>query len=209
MKALTDWLASSEQFFHQLGWFGIFAYALLMAAAGLVAAPLSVFAVTAGAIFGPIRGFLAIEMATVLSAAANFLIARYVARGPILARVSRNPKFGAIDQAIGREGWKIVALLRCVPIPFGFMNYALGLTAIPFWQYLVATALAIIPGNIFFAWLGATAHAGLTAATGAGRPHHPMETVFMVVGLVAAFSAMFYVTKVAKAAVARAGIETS
>jgi uncharacterized membrane protein YdjX (TVP38/TMEM64 family) len=207
MRLLTDWLASSEQFFQQLGWMGVLLYALVMALVALGMAPLSIFAIAAGMIFGGWRGFVAVELGTVLSAAINFLLARYVARAPIQRRMEKNQKFRAIDAAIGREGWKLVALLRFVPMPFGLMNYLLGLTAIRFWPYLGASVGSIWVGNSVFAYLGATAHAGLAAVTGQGRPQHPMETVLMIVGLVAAFSAMLYVTKVARAAVARAGVE--
>jgi uncharacterized membrane protein YdjX (TVP38/TMEM64 family) len=178
-----------------------------MAVVAIGMAPLSVFAIAAGIIFGAWRGFVAVELGTVFSAAVNFFLARYIARAPIQRRMERNPKFRAIDAAIGREGWKLVALLRFVPMPFGLMNYLLGLTAIPFLPYLGATAGAICAGNAVFAYLGATAHASLAAATSEGRVHHPVETVLMVVGMVAAFTAMLYVTKVARAAVARAGVE--
>jgi uncharacterized membrane protein YdjX (TVP38/TMEM64 family) len=207
MRFLTDWLASSEQFFQQLGWMGMLLFALAMAIAAIAMAPLSIFAIAAGMIFGGWRGFVAVELGTILSATINFLFARYVARAPIQRRMEQNPKFRAIDTAIGREGWRLVALLRFVPMPFGLMNYLLGLTAIPFWPYLGATAGAICVGNAVFAYLGATAHAGLAAAAGEGRPLHPMETVLMVVGLLAAFTAMLYVTKIARTAVARAGVE--
>jgi uncharacterized membrane protein YdjX (TVP38/TMEM64 family) len=207
MRFITDWLSSSEQFFQQLGWLGVLLFAIAMAVAAIAMAPLSVFAIAAGIIFGGWRGFLAVELGTAISAALNFLLARYVARAPIQRRMEGNPKFRAIDNAIGREGWKLVALLRFVPMPFGLMNYLLGLTAIRFWPYLAATVSAIWVGNAVFAYLGATAQAGLAAVSGQGRPQHPIETVLMIVGLVAAFSAMFYVTKVARAAVARAGVE--
>ncbi|HET6408404.1 MAG TPA: hypothetical protein VFG14_11030, partial [Chthoniobacteraceae bacterium] len=52
MRLITDWLASSEQFFQQLGWLGLLVFAFAMALAALVMAPLSVFAIAAGIIFG-------------------------------------------------------------------------------------------------------------------------------------------------------------
>jgi uncharacterized membrane protein YdjX (TVP38/TMEM64 family) len=209
MRLLTDWLTSSEQFFQQLGWIGVLLFALAMAVAAMFMAPLSIFAIAAGMIFGGWKGFVAVEIGTGLSAAVNFLLSRYVARAPIQRRMEKNPKFRAIDTAIGREGAKLVVLLRFVPMPFGLMNYLLGLTAIRFWPYFGASLSAIWVGNAVFAYLGATADAGLDAITGRGRQPHPVETVLMVVGLIAAFAAMTYVTRVARAAVARAGVEAT
>ena len=118
MNAFTRWLAESEQFFHQLGWSGVLVYALVIAVAGLVSAPLSPLAIGAGVLFGLGRGIVAIELGTTLSAALNFIISRYVARGFVHRRVMRDQRFRLIDEAIGREGWKIIALLRFVPMPF-------------------------------------------------------------------------------------------
>jgi uncharacterized membrane protein YdjX (TVP38/TMEM64 family) len=205
MKPLFDWLASSEQFFHQMGWLGLLLYVLVMVAAGLVSAPLSPFAIGAGALFGLGRGLIAVELGTAAAAAANFLISRYVARGIVHRRLSKDERFVLIDEAIGREGWKIIALLRFVPMPFGIANYLYGLTAIRFAPYMAATIAAIIPANVTLTWLGATAKAGLAAATGEARPRHPIEYVLLVIGLCASIGGMMYVTKVARLALARRG----
>ncbi len=183
---------------------GILLYAGIIVLAQMFIAPLSPIAITGGLIFGLQRGFLIVTLGTGVGAALNFLIARYVARGPVARRLQKSDRFRLIDNAIGEAGWKIVALLRFCPIPFGFANYCYGLTAIRFWPYFLATLVAIIPGNFFFTWMGATAQEGLLAVAGAGRPRHPVEYVLMVVGLVASFIALTYITRLAKAAIAKA-----
>lgn len=203
MKFVTEWLASSQEFFQHLGWMGMLLFALSMAAAGLAAMPMSPFAITAGIIFGFGRGLLVVQLGTMLSATLNFLISRHLARGLVQKKLATHPKFRAIDSAVGREGWKIVALLRFVPIPFTLMNYSLGLTAIPFWSYLIASSAPIVLGNSFFVWVGTTTHAGLEAASGAGRPRHPIEIALMVLGGLAAFAALTFVTKIARQAIAQ------
>src|SRR5690349_16838403 len=120
MKALTDWLASSEHYFDQLGWLGVLAFAGVMLLAGMASAPVSPFTIAAGAMFGLGRGLVATCIGTALSSTVNFLISRYVARGVVQRRLARDERFTLIDEAIGREGWKIIALLRFVPMPFGF-----------------------------------------------------------------------------------------
>lgn len=202
MVALTQWLTGFEEYFRQLGWLGVLLFAGAIVLVQLVAAPLSPMAIGAGLIFGFPRGFAALTLGTAVGAVVNFLLSRYLLRRPIARRLATNEKFQAIDSAIGREGWKIVALLRFCPIPFGFANYCYGLTAIPLLPYLAATVFAIIPGNMFFVYLGVTAHEGLAAATGSARPRHPLEYVFLVVGLIAAFFALRHISKVARQALA-------
>jgi uncharacterized membrane protein YdjX (TVP38/TMEM64 family) len=203
MKFLTGWLASSQEYFHGLGWLGVLAFAAVMAGAGIASSPLSPFAVTAGIVFGFWRGFVAVQVGTMISAALNFVISRHLAREFVQRRLATHPKFLAIDAAVGREGWKIVALLRFVPFPFGLMNYAFGLTAIPFWPYLITTSATILLGNSFFVWAGTTAQASLQAATGTGHARHPMELAMMVLGVLAALAALTYVTKIARQAIAQ------
>ena len=68
-----------------------------------------------------------------MGAAAAYLLGRYAFRTAVEKTTAKTPKFAAIDKAIGKNGWKIVALLRLSPVvPFNLSNYFFGLTAIRF-----------------------------------------------------------------------------
>jgi len=206
MSALLHDLLSRLDQWHDtlqhLGWLGVFGFAVGLVVLQMAFIPLAVFAVAAGAIFGFWKGVLAITIGTNVGAIVNFLLARYVARGAVTRYLSHHEKFRLIDAAIGREGGKIIALLRLCPMPFGLANYAYGLTAVGFRPYLIATFLAIIPANCFFVWVGASAHEGLAAATGTGQARHPGEYVLIGVGVIAGLCALNYIARVAKAALA-------
>lgn len=195
---LDQWSGTLQQ----LGWLGVLGYAVGLLILQMFFIPLAIFGVAAGAIFGFWKGVLAITIGTNAGAVVNFFLSRYVARGAVSRYLSHHEKFRQIDAAIGREGGKIVALLRLCPMPFGLCNYAYGLTAIPFWPYFIATSIAITPANCFFVWLGASAH-DLAAATTTGRAHNPGEYIILGVGLVAGFFALNYIARIAKAAVAK------
>jgi uncharacterized membrane protein YdjX (TVP38/TMEM64 family) len=206
VEQLLQKLLALQSTLLDLGWVGVIGYALFIALFQVSLAPLSPVAIAGGLIFGIGRGFLALTIGTILGAAINFLIARHAARRAMERRLRKSEKFRVIDEAIGREGWKIVALLRFCPIPFGLANFCYGLTAIPFWPYLAATAVAIVPGNFFFTYLGATAQEGIQALTGAGRARHPGEYILMFVGLIATAIAVTYVGKVARAALKKSDV---
>ena len=198
-------ILESQQFFQGLGWVGVFAYALVILIAQVFCLPLSPIAVAGGLIFGLGRGYAAITLGTGLGAVVNFFLSRYLARATVQRWLAHHEKFKLIDAAIGREGWKIVALLRFCPIPFGIANYSYGLTAVRFLPYWLATLVAIIPANFFFVWFGASSNDALAAVSGAGQATPPGKIIFTIVGLVAFFAALTYVTKIARAAVARSG----
>jgi uncharacterized membrane protein YdjX (TVP38/TMEM64 family) len=194
---ITHLLAQSQETFQHLGALGVLIYSAGIVVLGAAIVPLSPLAMGAGAIFGFWGGFLAITLGTNGASALNFLIARYVARKPISRRLANHEKFRVIDAAVGREGWKIIALLRLCPLPFGLANYCYGLTAIRFWPYFIATFFAIIPANCFFVWLGASTHAFVEDR----NAKHPGHMIILGVGLVAGFFALRYITRLAKAAV--------
>ncbi len=204
MHRLLELLTASQHFFQDLGALGVLAFGLLMMLLQVALVPLMPFGLAAGVFFGFWGGLASITLGTGAGAALNFIIARHFARAALTRRLGQSEKFRLIDAAIGQEGWKIVALLRFCPMPFGLANYCYGLTAIPFWPYLLATVVAITPANILFAWMGASAHEGLATLLGSGRPRQPAEYVLLGVGLLTGLIALTIIGRIARGAVAKA-----
>ena len=76
----------------------------------------------------------------------------------------------ALDRAIAKEGMKIVFLLRlAVVFPFTWINYACGLTAIPFWRYVAATFVGILPATAAFVFAGTAATNATTSTSSITR----------------------------------------
>jgi len=151
---MTNWL---ETYLSSLGHFGFGSgvlFVISFAALSLLGLPLIPFAVMAGALFGLAGGLAGVVIGSTLGAAAGFLCSRYLARERFARMLEDRPKFAVIDQAIQREGWKIVGLLRMCPFPFGLSNYAYGLTGIGFGHYLLATIFGMLPGETVFVYLG-------------------------------------------------------
>jgi len=85
--------------------------------------PGSIITLGAGVVFGVVQGSLYVFVGASLGATAAFLVGRYLARGWVAQKISGNAKFNAIDAAIGREGLKIVVLLRLSPVfPFNLLG---------------------------------------------------------------------------------------
>ncbi len=118
----------------------------------------------AGAIYGPVWGTILISLASTTGAASAFLLGRYVARNQVQTWLQSKPQFAAIDGAISRKGGWIVFLLRLSPVfPFNLLNYALGLTGVRFWPYLLASWIGMLPGTIAYVLVG---YAGKQALAG-------------------------------------------
>ena len=203
LQQLVHFLESLQQTLQGMGWLGVLAYAGIFVAAQLFMIPVAPMGMAAGFFFGFGPGWLGLMLGCAVGASVNFLISRYFARGFVARRLGSNEKFRLIDNAIAREGWRIVLLMRFVPIPFGLANYCYGISPVPFVPYILATILAIIPPNSLFVWMGATFQGELSTLLGKGRPHAPLEYVFLGLGIVAAILALRFAAKVARAAVAK------
>lgn len=174
----------------------VFAGAYIMATVLLV--PGSVLTLAAGALFGVVRGSMIVLSAATVGACAAFLIARYAARDRVARRVLRDPRFAAIDRAIGRRGRRIVILLRLSPVfPFNLLNYALGLTSVRFVDYLIACA-AMLPGTLLYVYYGRVI--GDVAALAAGTPIERGTEYYalLAAGLIATVAVTTLITRIAR-----------
>lgn len=181
----------------------IFGYAV----ATVAFVPGSALTLAAGALFGLVRGTLFAWTGATLGASAAFLVARYGARGWVEKKLEARPRFQELDRSIGRDGGKIVALLRLAPIfPFVLLNYALGLTRVRFLHYLLA-CLAMLPGTLLYVYYG---YVGRQALTGGGAGKTVWDWVLLGIGLAAVLAVTVIITRKAKQALAvETGIDGS
>lgn len=165
--------------------------------------PGSVLTLGAGALFGVVRGTICVSIGATLGATAAFLVSRHLARPWVSRRFGGRPGFREIDEAVARDGWRIVALTRLSPVfPFNFLNYAFGLTRVRLVEYVVASWLAMLPGTVMYVWLGAAA-GSLAAARAAERPKSAGEWALQGIGLAATAAATWWIARHARAALRR------
>ncbi len=197
---VRPWMESFLDWVDALGFWAPLAVAAFYIVACVFSLPGSVLTIGAGAALGVFRGVIAVSIGSTLGAAAAFLIGRFIARDWVAGKISGRPKFSAIDEAVGREGFKIVLLTRLSPIfPFNLLNYAYGLTRVPFGAYLLASWIGMIPGTIMYVYLGsvgkvATRWADMTAA----------QRILYAGGLIAAVVVAVMATRIARRALREA-----
>ncbi|HVB82205.1 MAG TPA: TVP38/TMEM64 family protein [Candidatus Binataceae bacterium] len=155
------------------------AFIALYAAATVLFVPGSVMTLLGGALFGPLWGTLWNLSGAILGATLAFVVARYVAADFVAHRAGSRLK--KLTAGVEAEGWRFVAFVRLVPLfPFNLLNYALGLTRIGLAEYILASAICMLPGAFAYTYLG---YAGReTAAHGAGA----IRDVALAIGLLAA-----------------------
>ena len=186
----------------RLGAWGPVLFVVLYVAATVLFLPGSILTLGAGVVFGVARGAIIVSISATLGATAAFLVGRYVARDWVAGKIEGNPKFKAIDEAVAREGWKIVGLTRLSPVfPFNLLNYAFGLTRVSLSHYVIASWIGMMPGTVMYVYLGSVA--GTLAGAGGGTSRTPAQWTLYAVGLAATIGVTVYVTRLARRALAR------
>lgn len=170
---VEDWVLAFVGFVRDAGPAGMAVFVLAYVAATVLFVPGLLLTMGAGLAYGVGLGAPLVWVAANLAAAAAFLLGRTLARDWVASRVAGNPRFAAIDRAVGREGFKIVLLTRLSPaFPFNLLNYAYGLTGVTVRDYVFASLLGMIPGTVMYVYLGSllTDVAQLAGGGGAGAP---------------------------------------
>jgi uncharacterized membrane protein YdjX (TVP38/TMEM64 family) len=199
---VEQWLRNFNNWVGQMGVAGIFIFIIVYAVATVLLAPGSVLTIGAGFVFGLWKGFLAVSGGSTLGAALAFVVARFIARERVAVFAQRNEKFRAIDSAIGKQGAKLIFLLRLSPIiPFNLSNYFYGLTGVKFWPYVLASWIGMMPGTFLYVYIGTAGKAAASVAAGGEAMKHGWQYwTFMSVGLVATIIVTIWVTKIARKA---------
>ncbi|MFZ0409127.1 MAG: TVP38/TMEM64 family protein [Cyanobium sp.] len=111
----------------------------------------------AGALYGTWWGSAIVFVGASLGAEIVFLLGRGWLRSWARRRLAATPRLQQIEQAVSREGLRLVLLTRLSPaFPFSLLNLAYGLSEVSLRDYSIGL-LGILPGTVLFCGLGALA----------------------------------------------------
>ena len=203
-----DYLTRLLEWTEGLGAVGPVVVAAIYVVACVFMLPGSILTLGAGFLFDVAIGTITVSVGSTLGACAAFWVGRTFARGWVSKKVADNAGFAAIDEAVGRQGFKIVLLTRLSPLfPFNLLNYAYGLTRVKFRSYALASWLGMLPGTVMYVYFGSAARAAareLTDVAEAGVETGLAGKVFFWIGLVVAVGVAILVTRIARKALKQA-----
>src|SRR5271155_1574466 len=190
------WLSNALDWIRGLGALAPVAFIAIYIVACVLFVPGSILTIGAGVVFGVVRGSIYVSIAATLGATSAFLIGRYLARDWVAAKLEANPRFRAIDEAVAREGWKIVGLTRLSPVfPFNLLNYAFGLTRVSLRDYFFASWAGMLPGTVMYVYIGSLA-GDLARAGGANGVATSGQWALNLVGFAATVAVAVYVARI-------------
>jgi len=187
-----------------LGALGPLAFIAGYAVATVAFVPGSVITLAAGALFGLGEGTAYAFSGAMLGSGAAFLVARHGGRRFVERRIAGDRRFEAIDRAVGRQGGRIVLLLRLSPVfPFVLLNYALGLTRVGLGAYLLA-GFGMLPGTLLYVYYGRVIGEVARVAADAEVQRTVFDYLLLGVGLVATLVVTTLITRLARRSLAEA-----
>ena len=133
----------------------------------LVPVSKNLLSAVAGALFGLVGGIALSWVASMVSALVTFLIARRLGREAVAAMTG--PRIDKVEELLRRQGVLAVVVARLTPVlPFTVVNYGAGVSAITMRDFVLGTAVGILPGTVGYAALGASAGRDATTFVAAG-----------------------------------------
>lgn len=116
-----------------------------------------VFALSAGALFGPVLGTVACVAAATVGAVLSFLVGRFFLRDAVRPRALRNAYLRRwLFEETGVNAVVLLAITRLVPLfPYNLQNFAYGVTDMKVTTYAVFSLLFMIPGTAMYVLAGA------------------------------------------------------
>ncbi|KAL8026236.1 hypothetical protein ABFX02_14G014500 [Erythranthe guttata] len=200
-QMLKDFLVWIDQ---DLGYWGPVVLAVAYIPLTILAVPASVLTLGGGYLFGLPIGFIADSVGATLGAGAAFLLGRTLGRSFVISKLNDYPKFHAVAIAIQRSGFKIVLLLRLVPLlPFNMLNYLLSVTPVSIASYMLASWLGMMPITLALVYVGTTLK-DLSDVTHGWSGFSKTRWAFIGLSLVVSVILMIYVTRVARTALEKA-----
>ena len=200
---VREWLTLALIWSESHRYFAWFLFIAVYLVATVLVVPGTILTLAAGFAFGLPMGAVLVSAGSLAGAGAAFLVGRFFARDWVAGRISRWRTFDALDKAAGDEGFVIVLLSRLSPLfPFNLLNYAFGLTAVRFWDYVLASWIGMAPAIVLYVYIGSAARSVTELAQGkfeAGTG----GAVLLATGLVATLILTIFITRKATTTLAR------
>ncbi|MFI7582836.1 TVP38/TMEM64 family protein [Kocuria sp. M1N1S27] len=139
-------------FVEDFGMWGPFVFAGVFVLVAASPVPVTIMAVSGGFLFGMAQGSVVGVVATTAGAWLGYWLARFLGR-EALYRLAGS-RVAVVERKLVGKGFLTVLVLRPV-LPNWTLSYGAGLVRIPQRDYLAATLLGGMPGQVSFAAVGA------------------------------------------------------
>jgi uncharacterized membrane protein YdjX (TVP38/TMEM64 family) len=149
----------------------------------------------AGLLFTIVAAEFYMMISTYLAAAVIFFLGRHLFKERVITLLAKHKELAALDTALNSQPLKLMFLLRLTPLPFAMLSYALAVTEVRFWHYLLATSgIFIYNGSLVYMGYTTKHLAGLISGS---AQQSSVSYPLLILGLLILVFVLFYVAKLA------------
>ena len=197
-----EWLAPLLSWLGQTGWVGMVCAIALYVPLGLLLVPASALTILIGVAHGFWSGMICATLGANLAACAGFALARAWKLGGGHTSLQQRNLISKDNPRLRDHAFWLVLLARLsVFVPFGPLNYGMGLSKVGIKDYVAGTFLGMLPGTALYLWAG-TSLASSPAEAGNAR------NSLLALGLVSLTLLLALLGKLAHRALTGNGSET-
>jgi len=139
-----------------LGGWAPLAFILLFIGATPFFLSVDALCLAAGILFPLLAASLYIIISTYLAATVIFILGRSLFQNKVKQLLAKHPKLENMDAVLVGNDFKIMFLLRLLPLPFALLSYAFSATQVKFKAYILSTS-GILIYNLTLVYFGYTA----------------------------------------------------
>ncbi|XP_077983127.1 transmembrane protein 64-like [Glandiceps talaboti] len=136
---------------------GILVFALLFF---IVSLPMTwgyiVFNVAAGYLYGFFLGVFTVVFGVFIGTLLAHLLCRYFFSQWVVKKIENDSLLALMRVVEGKNGFKVIALARLTPIPFGVQNGLFAITNVKTVRYLAASTAGLLPTQALNTYMGTT-----------------------------------------------------
>lgn len=137
-----------------MGVWGLFVFIALYALVALTPIPVTIMAVTGGLVFGLPVGTVLSLVGVVIGCWGAYWLARALGRETVMRLLGGHAAM--VQERLEGGGFFAVCTLRLLPgVPYWPVNYGSGVLGIRHHEFLIATALSALPGQLSLVAIGA------------------------------------------------------
>ena len=153
--SIRDWVNSFGPAFAPLVYIGIYIVGTVLLVPGVL------LSFGGAVLFGVYEGTLYTWIGATIGATLSFLLAKFLGRDFVDQLLGG--RFQEFERRLEKHGFTSMLILRLIPLfPFTGINFASGLTRIRFRDYVLATAIGILPGTFVYQFLFAKVNETIT-----------------------------------------------
>jgi uncharacterized membrane protein YdjX (TVP38/TMEM64 family) len=158
MMRLVEWVSNFDidhlkNFLASLGAWAPLVFISFYVLAAIFWLPGSVLCFCSGALFGTVKGFLLVVIASNCGANTVFWLARRLGKEKVSHFLKR--KFPSLHYRMDQNGFEVIFALRLLLVaPYSGVSYAAGVSPIAWKDFALGTVLGMLPASFVYTTLG-------------------------------------------------------